>query len=117
MALATGAGDSEHNYPSPTSDAARAQSLEAAQVQQHGQQPQHGPLQHEQQHQHQHQQDAAAAAAAAAGAPDAAVKKTRKTVAITREGDPPRNARGQICCEHPACQGKTVVFRRPCEWK
>lgn len=42
---------------------------------------------------------------------------TRPRLAVKRARDPPKNAAGQIYCDHPECRDNTPVFRRPCEWK
>ncbi|EEP79574.1 predicted protein [Uncinocarpus reesii 1704] len=41
---------------------------------------------------------------------------TRPRLAVKRARDPPRNAGGQIYCDHPDCYENAPVFRRPCEW-
>ncbi|WEW56658.1 hypothetical protein PRK78_002106 [Emydomyces testavorans] len=41
---------------------------------------------------------------------------SRPRLAVKRARDPPRNAEGQIYCDHPECRDNTPVFRRPCEW-
>ncbi|EER27192.1 Fungal specific transcription factor, putative [Coccidioides posadasii C735 delta SOWgp] len=41
---------------------------------------------------------------------------TRPRLAVKRARDPPRNAGGQIYCDHPECRENAPVFRRPCEW-
>lgn len=38
------------------------------------------------------------------------------TTAIRRDEKPPRNDQDEYYCAHPECQGKTVTFRRICEW-
>lgn len=41
----------------------------------------------------------------------------RPKVAMRRTQEPPRNAEGQIYCDHPECRDNVPIFRRPCEWK
>ncbi|GES59217.1 C2H2 transcription factor [Aspergillus terreus] len=40
----------------------------------------------------------------------------RPRLSVRRARDPPKNAAGQIFCDHPECQQAPPVFRRPCEW-
>lgn len=45
-----------------------------------------------------------------------APRNTIETYSARPEREPPRNEKGEIICQHEACQGKTETFRRPCEW-
>lgn len=45
------------------------------------------------------------------------VDGTRPRLSVRRARDPPKNAAGQIYCDHPDCQANPPTFRRPCEWK
>lgn len=45
------------------------------------------------------------------------VEVARPKLAIRRDRDPPRNAAGQLYCDHPDCSNQVPTFRRPCEWK
>lgn len=38
-------------------------------------------------------------------------------LSVQRARDPPKNAEGQIYCDHTDCQAALPTFRRPCEWK
>ncbi|KAA8651809.1 putative C2H2 transcription factor [Aspergillus tanneri] len=40
----------------------------------------------------------------------------RPRLSVRRARDPPKNAAGQIYCDHPECQQAPPTFRRPCEW-
>lgn len=44
------------------------------------------------------------------------VPSRRPRATVRRDRSPPRNAVGQICCDHSDCAGKDVTFRRRCEW-
>ncbi|KAF7713159.1 Zinc finger C2H2 type domain-containing protein [Penicillium ucsense] len=37
-------------------------------------------------------------------------------LSVRRARDPPKNAEGQIYCDHADCQAAPPTFRRPCEW-
>jgi hypothetical protein len=41
----------------------------------------------------------------------------RPRLSVRRARDPPKNAVGQIYCDHAECQPTPPTFRRPCEWK
>lgn len=41
---------------------------------------------------------------------------SRPRLSVRRTRDPPKNAAGQIYCDHPECQQSPPTFRRPCEW-
>lgn len=41
----------------------------------------------------------------------------RPRLSVRRSRPPPKNATGQIYCDHPQCQSNPPTFRRPCEWK
>lgn len=45
------------------------------------------------------------------------VDNARPRVSVRRTRDPPKNAVGQIFCDHIDCQLAPPTFRRPCEWK
>ncbi|CDM28578.1 hypothetical protein DTO013E5_974 [Penicillium roqueforti] len=40
----------------------------------------------------------------------------RPRLSVRRARDPPKNAEGQIFCDHVECQSAPPTFRRPCEW-
>ncbi|KKK20736.1 C2H2 transcription factor [Aspergillus rambellii] len=40
----------------------------------------------------------------------------RPRLSVRRVRDPPKNAVGQIYCDHAECQASPPTFRRPCEW-
>ncbi|RDW89845.1 putative C2H2 transcription factor [Aspergillus mulundensis] len=40
----------------------------------------------------------------------------RPRLSVRRARDPPKNAVGQIFCDHAECQPSPPTFRRPCEW-
>ncbi|KAL4762697.1 putative C2H2 transcription factor [Aspergillus foveolatus] len=40
----------------------------------------------------------------------------RPKLSVRRARDPPKNAVGQIFCDHAECQPNPPTFRRPCEW-
>ncbi|PGH30686.1 hypothetical protein GX50_06550 [[Emmonsia] crescens] len=41
---------------------------------------------------------------------------SRPRLAVRRTREPPKNAAGQIYCDHPDCHDHTPYFKRPCEW-
>ncbi|KAJ9663023.1 hypothetical protein H2198_001015 [Neophaeococcomyces mojaviensis] len=45
-----------------------------------------------------------------------APRNTIETYSARPEREPPRNDKGEIVCQHPACSDKNEIFRRPCEW-
>jgi hypothetical protein len=47
----------------------------------------------------------------------ASVDGSRPRLSVRRARDPPKNAEGQIYCDHTDCQAAPPTFRRPCEWK
>ncbi|OJJ49918.1 hypothetical protein ASPZODRAFT_149376 [Penicilliopsis zonata CBS 506.65] len=44
------------------------------------------------------------------------VDAARPRLSLRRARDPPKNATGQIFCDHADCQPSPPTFRRPCEW-
>jgi hypothetical protein len=46
-----------------------------------------------------------------------AMESARPRLSVRRNRDPPKNAEGQIYCDHTDCQAAPPTFRRPCEWK
>ncbi len=40
----------------------------------------------------------------------------RRPLATPRNQEPPKNAQGEITCDHEECAGSPPVFRRRCEW-
>ncbi|GIK04581.1 hypothetical protein Aspvir_008664 [Aspergillus viridinutans] len=48
--------------------------------------------------------------------PPGFMEGARPRLSVRRARDPPKNAAGQIYCDHPECQQSPPTFRRPCEW-
>ncbi|KAG5292998.1 C2H2 transcription factor [Histoplasma ohiense] len=44
------------------------------------------------------------------------VESARPRLAVRRTREPPKNAAGQIYCDHPDCHDHIPYFKRPCEW-
>ncbi|KAJ5247532.1 hypothetical protein N7468_002515 [Penicillium chermesinum] len=44
------------------------------------------------------------------------IEGARPRLSVRRARDPPKNADGQIYCDHLDCQEHPPIFRRPCEW-
>ncbi|QSS59465.1 C2H2 transcription factor [Histoplasma capsulatum] len=44
------------------------------------------------------------------------VESARPRLAVRRTREPPKNATGQIYCDHPDCHDHIPYFKRPCEW-